>query len=83
MNTFWPFSVQPPASLRVARVDIAKLLVPAFGLVMAKHIFVSPLQVGVTNLRICSGVPWRTMGTRASPVTIRNSVGTPASASAC
>ena len=82
MNTFCPFSVQPPSALGVARVVIAKLLVPALGSVMAKHIFFSPVQVGVTYLAICSRVPLRTMGTRARPVTTRNSVGTPASARA-
>ena len=82
MKTFWPLSVQPPSALRVASVDMAKLLVPALGSVMAKHIFFSPVQVGVTYRAICSWVPWRTIGTRARPVTTRNSVGTPASASA-
>ncbi|EWS62925.1 hypothetical protein Y695_03843 [Hydrogenophaga sp. T4] len=81
MKTFWPLSTQPSPS-GVASVVMAKLLVPALGSVMAKHSFFSPVQVGVTNLRICSGVPLRMIGTRPRPVTTRNSVGTPASARA-
>jgi hypothetical protein len=52
MKTFWPFRLQPPPEEGVASVDIAKLLVPALGSVMAKQSFFSPVQVGVTYLPI-------------------------------
>ena len=81
MNTFWPLSTHSSPS-RVARLLMLKLLVPALGSVIAKQSFTEPSQVGVTNFLICSGVPWRTIGTRPRPVTTRNSVGTPPSASA-
>ena len=44
------------------------VFVPASGSVTAKHMRDSPVTVGVTRERICSGVPWRMIVSRANTV---------------